>query len=320
MQTCFYLLIFLHIAEGCRFSDYTQVFITASSGESVALPCSCADPQDRAPNLIWEFRKKDTISFDAIYPSDETNRYRGRVQLLTGDAPGNFTILISHLTAEDGGDYQCRGKNQSSNLRLVFLTVKAPLVLKKTTASTARPNGGSKTTASTARPNGGSKTTESTPNPGKLTDKIPKSTQMVNDKINPHSETHDKVKELKWSVINHLYILVPVLLVMLLLFGGVCWTYRAQRRGQTRSKELQTEQRSDEGQDGNELLYSDVKFKPAKKPPQKHSDDEDVLYASVKVRSNDEQDDLAYVTALYSTVKPRAQTTSQTAGDNTRTT
>ncbi|XP_034158054.2 uncharacterized protein LOC117596621 [Pangasianodon hypophthalmus] len=310
MQTCFYLLIFLHIAEGCMLSDNTQVSITASSGESVALPCSCADPQDRAPNLIWEFRKKGIVSFYAIYPSDETNRYQGRVQLLTGDAPGNFTILISHLTAEDGGEYQCREKNQISNLRLVFLTVKAPLVL-------------STTTASTARPNGGSKTTESTPNPGssvELTDKIPKSTQMVNDKINPHSGTPDKVKVLKWSVINHLYILVPVLLVMLLLFGGVCWTYRAQRRGQTRSKELRTEQRSEEGQHGNELLYSDVKFKPARKPPQKHSDDEDVVYASVKKRSDNEQDDVAYVTALYSTVKPRAQTTSQTAGDNTRTT
>ncbi|XP_034158058.2 uncharacterized protein LOC117596623 isoform X1 [Pangasianodon hypophthalmus] len=140
MQTCFYLLIFLHIAEGCKLLDNTQVFITASSGESVVLSCSCADPQDRALNLTWGFRKKDTINFDAIYPSDEINRYRGRVQLLTDDAPGNFTILISHLTAEDGGEYQCREKNQISNLRLVFLTVEAPLVLSTTTASTARPN------------------------------------------------------------------------------------------------------------------------------------------------------------------------------------
>ncbi|KAF4092079.1 hypothetical protein AMELA_G00016770 [Ameiurus melas] len=166
MQTCFYLLFFFHIAEGCTITDYKPVSITVSSGGSVELPCSCADPKDKTSSLTWSYRKKEIVIFSAIYPTDETNRYRGRVQLVDGAAPGHFTIVISNLTVVDGGMYRCRNEKQWSNFRLFDLTVEAPLVTSKTTTSTPKQNGGSKTTTSTPKQIGGSKTTASTPSPG----------------------------------------------------------------------------------------------------------------------------------------------------------
>lgn len=89
----------------------------------------------------------------------------------------------------------------------------------------------------------------------------------------------------KWDVNEHLYVLAPVLLVLLLLLGVLCWTYRgmkiynqrknpsnlvrssqsasfhiaAQRQGKTRSKKLQTGQKNKEGQ-VNYTPHSDSKF------------------------------------------------------------
>lgn len=108
---------------GCTLSDYNEVYIPASSGGSAELPCSCADPKVKASSLRWSFRKTYAVRFSAIYPTDETKRYRDRVQLVNGAAPGHFNIVISRLTVEDGGTYRCRDENQSRNLRLVVLTV-----------------------------------------------------------------------------------------------------------------------------------------------------------------------------------------------------
>uniref|UniRef100_A0A3B4C429 Ig-like domain-containing protein n=1 Tax=Pygocentrus nattereri TaxID=42514 RepID=A0A3B4C429_PYGNA len=39
--------------------------------------------------------------------SSESGQYRGRVQLVNGHSPANLSLLISHLTVEDGGYYRC---------------------------------------------------------------------------------------------------------------------------------------------------------------------------------------------------------------------
>ncbi|KAL6485630.1 hypothetical protein MHYP_G00050220, partial [Metynnis hypsauchen] len=39
--------------------------------------------------------------------SSESGQYRNRVQLVNGHSPGNLSLLISHLTEEDGGSYRC---------------------------------------------------------------------------------------------------------------------------------------------------------------------------------------------------------------------
>ncbi|KAF7694462.1 hypothetical protein HF521_008215 [Silurus meridionalis] len=161
MQTYVYLLVFLHIADGCKLSDYSRITIDASSGGSAVLPCSCADPQATVSNLRWQYRKENVVGgFNDIYPTDETQRFKSRIQLVNAAAPGNFSLHISHLTAEDEGLYQCQDKNQTSNYRLVTLQVKFTA-----TVSTPRPGSGIKTTPSTPRPGSGSKTTPSTPRP-----------------------------------------------------------------------------------------------------------------------------------------------------------
>ncbi|KAF7694464.1 hypothetical protein HF521_008217 [Silurus meridionalis] len=124
MQTYVYLLVFLHIADGCTLGDYNQIIINASPGGSAVLPCSCAGQQDTVPNLKWQYRKDPPHVFYDIYPIEETDRFKGRIQMVNADAPGNFTIQISHLTAEDEGTYQCQDKNRTSNYRLVYLKVK----------------------------------------------------------------------------------------------------------------------------------------------------------------------------------------------------
>ncbi|KAI5094556.1 hypothetical protein C0J45_16280, partial [Silurus meridionalis] len=144
---------------GCKLSDYSRITIDASSGGSAVLPCSCADPQATVSNLRWQYRKENVVGgFNDIYPTDETQRFKSRIQLVNAAAPGNFSLHISHLTAEDEGLYQCQDKNQTSNYRLVTLQVKS-------TVSTPRPGSGIKTTPSTPRPGSGSKTTPSTPRP-----------------------------------------------------------------------------------------------------------------------------------------------------------
>lgn len=75
-------------------------------------------------NLTWQYRQKITKKDDkAIYPTDETNCYRDRVQLVNRDAPANFTLFISPLTVEHTGLYKCQDK--LNNFTLVSLTVEA---------------------------------------------------------------------------------------------------------------------------------------------------------------------------------------------------
>ncbi|XP_058246917.1 cell adhesion molecule DSCAM-like [Hemibagrus wyckioides] len=119
MQVCFLLLLIqLHVTEGCTLNQ-RRVDVTGNEGQSVLLPCSCSELQAKPHTFRWSFLKG---SFPEIFPKDQTNRYTDRVQLFNDHPPGNLSLLISHLTVEDGGWYRCEINNNINTD--IYLTVK----------------------------------------------------------------------------------------------------------------------------------------------------------------------------------------------------
>ncbi|XP_036419413.1 cell surface A33 antigen-like [Colossoma macropomum] len=107
MLLTFYLLfIGLHVSEGCTLKDSQKTLISeAHKGESVLLPCSCTDLHTKPEGLKWMKYYTKSSTWEEI--SSESGQFRNRVQLVNGHSPGNLSLLISHLTEEDRGDYQC---------------------------------------------------------------------------------------------------------------------------------------------------------------------------------------------------------------------
>ncbi|XP_076872260.1 uncharacterized protein LOC143522424 [Brachyhypopomus gauderio] len=100
------LIILVHLCESCTVVKSSQaVHIRAHVGESVLLPCSCTNTHTRPERFTWEKYNTHTNTWDEI--SSESEQYRNRVQLGTAHSPGNLSLLISHLTKEDGGVYRC---------------------------------------------------------------------------------------------------------------------------------------------------------------------------------------------------------------------
>ncbi|XP_058246913.1 cell adhesion molecule DSCAM-like [Hemibagrus wyckioides] len=115
------MLMFVH-SPGCTLNQQT-VDVTGNVGQSVLLPCSCSELQAKPHTFTWIFYKaSDPIK---IFPKEQTNRYTDRVQLFNDHPPGNLSLLISHLTVEDGGWYRCEISNKIS--KTIQLTVKDPL-------------------------------------------------------------------------------------------------------------------------------------------------------------------------------------------------
>ncbi|KAF5884785.1 neogenin-like isoform X7, partial [Clarias magur] len=103
-----YREIYLYV-NGCELVKKTEVeHVTVFTGESVVLPCSCTDIQDKPQGLKWEFTRNN--QYQEIYPK-QTGRHRNRVKLVSNNSPGNLSLLISHLTEEDQGDYRCSVQN-----------------------------------------------------------------------------------------------------------------------------------------------------------------------------------------------------------------
>ncbi|KAI4898503.1 hypothetical protein NFI96_008801, partial [Prochilodus magdalenae] len=96
--------------------------ITAHTGGSVLLPCSCTDLQTKPKEFSWKKDIRNTERRKEI--SRESAQYKNRVQLFNDHSPGNLSLLISHLTEEDKGDYECSVKVTHINIRL---TVKESL-------------------------------------------------------------------------------------------------------------------------------------------------------------------------------------------------
>ncbi|XP_017350427.1 junctional adhesion molecule-like [Ictalurus punctatus] len=106
--------------KGCELVKKTGIeHMTVFTGESVVLPCVCTDLQDKPMSVKWEFSIPATgIShFQEIYP-EQTGRHRNRVKLVSNNAPGNLSLLISDLTEEDQGDYRCSVQADSRDVRL----------------------------------------------------------------------------------------------------------------------------------------------------------------------------------------------------------
>lgn len=111
------MLMFVH-SPGCRLNQQT-VDVTGIVGQSVLLPCSCSELQAKPHTFRWRFYKgSDDIK---IFPKEQTNLYTDRVQVFNDHPPGNLSLLISHLTVEDGGWYRCEIGEMTT---YIYLTVK----------------------------------------------------------------------------------------------------------------------------------------------------------------------------------------------------
>ncbi|KAK3521022.1 hypothetical protein QTP86_018667 [Hemibagrus guttatus] len=107
--------------KGCTLNQQT-VDVTGNEGQSVLLPCSCSELQAKPHTFTWIFYKGSHHT--KIFPADQTHRYTDRVQLINDRPPGNLSLLISHLTVEDGGWYRCEISEMKT---FIYLTVKDPL-------------------------------------------------------------------------------------------------------------------------------------------------------------------------------------------------
>ncbi|KAK9977891.1 hypothetical protein ABG768_019674 [Culter alburnus] len=66
--------------KGCDLDQNKQtVEMTGHSGESVVLPCSCTELQDKPPQLTWTYTSlKHKRKPEEIYPNEQSERHRGR--------------------------------------------------------------------------------------------------------------------------------------------------------------------------------------------------------------------------------------------------
>ncbi|KAM9496648.1 uncharacterized protein Hap1MRO34_000865 [Clarias gariepinus] len=123
----------LHVTEGCRLEGNGDAkLITAYTGDSVLLPCSCTDLHNTPGTLIW--RKYPNVD-DWVDISPKSEQYKDRFKLFNYHSSGNLSLLISHLTVEDGGWYRCRISN--NDFKDVSIKVKET---KTTSTQDRRPN------------------------------------------------------------------------------------------------------------------------------------------------------------------------------------
>ncbi|KAL7872469.1 hypothetical protein SRHO_G00074520 [Serrasalmus rhombeus] len=140
MLLTFYLLFCgLHVSEACSLEKKEDgSFIKAHAGGSVLLPCYCTDLHTKPETFTWKKLNTVTNTWEEI--SSESGQYRHRVQLINGHSPGNLSLLISHLTEEDGGFYRCNvGVDQHAD---ISLTVKACSLEKKEDGSSIKAHAG----------------------------------------------------------------------------------------------------------------------------------------------------------------------------------
>ncbi|XP_047676844.1 polymeric immunoglobulin receptor-like [Tachysurus fulvidraco] len=122
MQVCFLLLLLiqLHVTEGCWLKGNRETErITAYTGDSVLLPCSCTELHSKPETFTWWNR---TGGYNWTQISPESDEYKERFQLVNDHSSGNLSLLISHLTEQDGGEYRC--DVNWDEYRYVRLTVK----------------------------------------------------------------------------------------------------------------------------------------------------------------------------------------------------
>ncbi|XP_036438463.1 junctional adhesion molecule-like [Colossoma macropomum] len=118
--------------KGC-FLEKTETTqnITAHRGESALLSCYCTGLLTKPETFTWRKQNTNTKTYEEI--SSESGQYRNRVQLFNGHSPGNLSLLISHLTEEDGGVYLC----ELTGYKRTYIKLTVEEGPPKTTTSTA---------------------------------------------------------------------------------------------------------------------------------------------------------------------------------------
>ncbi|KAM9496703.1 CXADR-like membrane protein [Clarias gariepinus] len=116
MLVCLYFFLLLNITIGCRLEgNHIRKLITAYTGDSVLLPCSCTDLHTTPGTFTWRKLRNEN---EWVEISPKLDWYKDRFQFVNDHSSGNLSLLISHLTVEDGGDYMCRLKSEYRNFRL----------------------------------------------------------------------------------------------------------------------------------------------------------------------------------------------------------
>ncbi|KAL6485638.1 hypothetical protein MHYP_G00050300 [Metynnis hypsauchen] len=274
MLLTFYLLfIGLHVSEGCDLVNREQLLsITAHTGGSVLLPCYCTDQHTTPEGFSWKKDNMKTEKREVI--SSESGQYRDRVQLFNGHSPGNLSLLISHLTEEDGGDYWCAVKGAHLTIRLTLKegppqTTPPTAVVSvhtrpttSTTHSSQKPDKGPpQTTPPTAVVSVHTSPTTSTTHSPQRPDKDPakpitstavvRSQSSLSSSVAGFPRTPDDT-----GYSTYFFIFIPALLLLLGFGGFIYWRYRGQRRGQTESQEERRTKTEEKTQD--EVMYSTV--------------------------------------------------------------
>ena len=97
---------------GCTLSGITEV--RGHAGDSVLLPCSCADQQTKPQRITWQIYRSGR-EWTKVFSDDQ---YRDRLRQFNEDSPANLSLLISDLREEDDGDYRCQTEKESRFFRL----------------------------------------------------------------------------------------------------------------------------------------------------------------------------------------------------------
>ncbi|ROL08888.1 hypothetical protein DPX16_5224 [Anabarilius grahami] len=137
-----YTLIHLTV-KGCNLVQNTEATneVTGYAGESVVLPCSCSELLAKPEQIRWRYYVGNT--YKEIYPNEKVKRHKNRVKVLNQTSPGNLSLHISALTAEDKGDYQCSVSSQTVSYRLhveVTLRTDKPHIHTSISLSTLQPS------------------------------------------------------------------------------------------------------------------------------------------------------------------------------------
>ncbi|XP_047016734.1 uncharacterized protein LOC108280158 isoform X2 [Ictalurus punctatus] len=102
--------------KDCELVNKTvEEHVTGFIGESVVLPCVCTDLQDKPKFVKWQFIGINHVQ--EIYDK-QTGRHTNGVKLVSNNAPGKLSLLISDLTEEDQGVYRCSVQDDSRDVRL----------------------------------------------------------------------------------------------------------------------------------------------------------------------------------------------------------
>ncbi|XP_048011267.1 polymeric immunoglobulin receptor-like [Megalobrama amblycephala] len=240
--------------KGCKLVQNTKttIVVTGYAGESVVLPCSCSELLAKPEQIRWMYIVGK--AYKEIYPNEKIERHKNRVKLLNQTSPGNLSLHISALTAEDEGDYVCSVSSQTVYSRLhveVILRTEKPHI-HTVTLGTEKPHIHTSISLSTL--------------------------QQQTPELEPPQQPHDTPQ--------YIFILLGVILSVLLLalLAFIYWRFRGGRNVKTVIRDEEELNREQDNQD--DVTYSAVvHVKTAATPAHIESDPaEHTEYAPIKVK------------------------------------